>query len=104
MEGPFPVPQQGEAELGLRGEGSAECCLCGGSSNKSGNQDVIALLKNIHRLSFQPCVLTVWDAFSGDCSSFAARRRKAGRGTVLGLESVEIVVESSGWWSAVGWL
>lgn len=30
MEGPFPVPQQGKAELGLQGEGSAECCLCGG--------------------------------------------------------------------------
>lgn len=54
MEGSFPVPQQGKAELGLQGEGSAECCLCAGSSNKGGNQDVIALPKNIHGLSFQP--------------------------------------------------
>lgn len=54
MEGPFPVPQQGKAELGLQGEGSAECCLCGGPSNKGGNQDVIALPKNIQELSFQP--------------------------------------------------
>lgn len=42
--------------------------------------------------------------FSGHCSSFGARRRKAGRGRVLGLESVETVVESGGWGSAVGWL
>lgn len=64
MEGPSPGPQQGQAELGLQGEESAECCLCPGSSDKGGDQDVIALLKNISRAQLSVShVLSVWDTF-----------------------------------------